>query len=130
MVALEDERERMTLVRQSRGRNFEGMDSHVLRPIITAFVRPAPAAGVLPGGVEVTRLKCAMSPGRRQARSPPAPMPREEAAAATTAAMSDMNATGILSLESILGGEELRDQDGWRGKESRLSCWIWMMDDG
>ena len=30
-------------------------------------------------------------------RSPPAPIPRLEAAAATTAAMSDMNATGILS---------------------------------
>ena len=100
------------------------------------------------GGVDVTRLKCAISPGRRHTyknktrnvmlesdqcrgkesqyrcwcvvrhdgtqafvfsnivwiptKSPPAPMPLDDAAAATTAAISDMKATGILSLESIV----------------------------
>ena len=34
-------------------------------------------------------------------KSPPAPMPRDDAAAATTAAISDMKAKGILSLEII-----------------------------
>ena len=45
-------------------------------------------------------------------KSPLAPMPRDDAAAATTAAMSDMNATGILSLESIVDNElKVPDQD-------------------
>lgn len=34
-------------------------------------------------------------------KSPPDPMPRDEAAAATTAATSDMNATGIFSLDFV-----------------------------
>lgn len=45
----------MILVRPGSGRNLEGMDSHVFRPIMTAFV--VPGFGVL----DVTRLKCAIS---------------------------------------------------------------------
>ena len=49
------------------------MDSQVLRPIMTALVRveadaPSGLEVLLSiGGVDVTRLKCAMSPGRRHA---------------------------------------------------------------
>ena len=50
---------RTTLIRPGSGRNFGGMDSHVLRPMITAFVNPGD------GGVHVTSLKCLMSPGSR-----------------------------------------------------------------
>ena len=47
------------LVLPSRGRNLVGMDSHVLRPMMTALVRPGE------GGSDVTFLKCFISPGRR-----------------------------------------------------------------
>merc|ERR1719491_91619 len=80
------------LVLPSKGRNLGGIDSHVLRPIMTAFVSPGE------GGVDVTFLKCFMSGARRHGKFPFDPIPREEAAAATTAAMSVMKAAGILSL--------------------------------
>jgi len=54
------------------------------------------------GGVIVTCLKCDMSEGKRHTKLPPEPMPREEAAAATTAATSVMNADGIFSLEIVI----------------------------
>jgi len=65
-------RERTTFTRPGSGRNLSGIDSHVLRPMITAFSRsPTPAEAVS----VVIRLKYAMSPGRRQGSWPSFPIP-------------------------------------------------------
>ena len=95
----------MIFILLSNGRNFGGIDSHVLRPIITALVigdTGADTGAATDGGVIVTLLKWDISAGIRHTKSPPAPIPREEAAAATTATTSVMNADGIFSLEMII----------------------------
>ena len=50
---------KIMLIRPGNGLNLGGIDSHVFRPMMTAFVMPGD------GGVDVTSLKCAMSPGSR-----------------------------------------------------------------
>ena len=109
MVALyEGERDRMIFILFSKGRNLGGIDSHVLRPMMTAFLTcPDGIVAFVQeeeeeddGGVIVTFLKWDISAGIRHTKSPQEPMPREEAAAATTAAISVMNAAdGSFSLE-------------------------------
>mmetsp|Transcript_71159 Transcript_71159/g.163090 ORF Transcript_71159/g.163090 Transcript_71159/m.163090 type:complete len:285 (-) Transcript_71159:256-1110(-) len=50
------ERERTTLTRPASGRNLAGIESHVLRPMTTAFCRAHAASGASPVS-RVTRLK-------------------------------------------------------------------------
>mmetsp|Transcript_34434 Transcript_34434/g.68393 ORF Transcript_34434/g.68393 Transcript_34434/m.68393 type:complete len:310 (+) Transcript_34434:1145-2074(+) len=69
---------RTTLRRPGNGLNFGGIDSKVLRPITTAFTRPGTG-----DGIEVARLKNAMSVRRRHGRVPPLPIPRDLSVAAT-----------------------------------------------
>jgi len=47
-------RDKTTLMRLGSGRNLEGIDSHVLRPMTTALSRPPAPAG---SGSVVMRLK-------------------------------------------------------------------------
>jgi hypothetical protein len=67
---------RTMLRRPGKGRKRGGIDSHVLRPMITAL------AGAVPSLV-VMRLKAAMSPGRRHGSVPFTPMPPSSDAATT-----------------------------------------------
>lgn len=55
--------ERITLRRSFNGRNFLGILSHVLRPMITAFRREEPGMTFLPRSFVVIFLKCAISYG-------------------------------------------------------------------
>jgi hypothetical protein len=61
-------------------------------------------------------------PANQRTKSPPAPMPREETAAATTAATSVINATGILNLNNVLENDGVMVVFGLdslrKGKES------------
>ena len=77
-------------IRPGNGLKLEGIDSHVFRPMMTAFVMPGD------GEVDVTSLKCAMSPGSRHGKVPLMPMPRDDPAA-TTAAMSVMTCNAGVS---------------------------------
>lgn len=94
------DRDNTTFSRPGSGRALAGRDSHVARPMTTALRRgsedeeeggegadddddgpaPSPAAST----VDVTALKCAMSPARRQGRPPPRPMPQARPAATTS----------------------------------------------
>jgi hypothetical protein len=85
--------DKTTFVRPSKGRNLLGMLSHVFRPMTTALVLIGTITPltlllmpVLLAPVPMVKsLKCFMSPGNFQGKSPFQPMPRVDADAATTA---------------------------------------------
>ena len=67
-----------TFSRSASGRNFSGIDCHVLRPMITAFRF---------SGLVVERVSClknAMSPRSRHGSAPETPIPRVALQTATT----------------------------------------------
>lgn len=66
------------LIRSANGRNLGGIDSHVTRPIMTAFLA---SAGIPFGTCIVTCLKKAISFGRRHGKLLLTPMPSSSVAA-------------------------------------------------